>query len=167
MGGWTAKLQRRCFVVLVWGSLLAVGIGVRADSEEAVATPKVASKKPTAQRSSKTPQVQQRIEKSLLGRWQLEDSEDVLEFRSDGVFVGKTHAVEMTTRWEVTPEGKLAIEFGLPIARKPVPATTTPEPRAAAPTVTTKIVREVRFEKEMLILRDPVSGQTYRYRRLR
>ncbi len=109
---------------------------------------------------------QKKVQKAILGRWKLEDSEDELEFRPDGVFVGKSHAVEMTTKYEITPDGKLSLDFALPVARK-VPTPGTAGTPAAAPTPhTTKIVREVRFEGKVLVLRDPQTGQTFRYRRL-
>lgn len=156
----------RWFVFLLWGSLVAVGAGAVGAS---AITPTVQPGAKTIRtgEGAKTTALQRKIQKGLVGRWRLEDSEDELDFRRDGVFVGKTHAVEMTTRWEVTPDGQLAIEFGLPIARKAAPSTPGAAP-AATPTVpATKILREVRFKKGTLILRDPATGQTYRYRRLR
>jgi hypothetical protein len=67
---------------------------------------------------------QRKVLKALIGRWKIEDGEDELEFRPDGSFVGKSHTVEMTAKYEVTSEGKLVIDLGLPVPRKvtsPVP----------------------------------------------
>lgn len=111
---------------------------------------------------------QRKVLKALIGRWKIEDGEDELEFRPDGSFVGKSHTVEMTAKYEVTPEGKLVIDLGLPVPRKVVSPVPGNEGTAATPTPRTlRVVREVRFDGKKLVLQDPDSKQTFRYTRLR
>lgn len=140
--------------------------GGRADHGETQTNPNTAETRPTA-----TPRLnakQRQILKSLIGRWQLEDAEDELEFRPDGSFLGKSHSVEMTAKYQISPEGKLIIDLGLPVFRKAQPPSEGQIAPNATPTPRTlRVVREVRFEGNKLLLRDSESGQTFRYRRLR
>lgn len=158
--------------VMLVGAMLLAGLGV---TGVAVAEPTMARPKPTPNtaetRPTATPRLnakQRQILKSLIGRWQLEDAEDELEFRPDGAFLGKSHSVEMTAKYQISPEGKLIIDLGLPVFRKAQPPSEGQIAPNATPTPRTlRVVREVRFEGNKLLLRDSESGQTFRYRRLR
>ncbi len=132
-------------------------------SPPAVATAQATAAVPTPRLSAR----QRKIREALVGRWKLEDGEDELEFRPDGWFVGKSHSMEMTAKYEISADGKLIIDLGLPVPRKAQGAGTGQAESNATPTPRTlRVVREVRFKGNKLVLHDRDSGQSFRYRRL-
>lgn len=112
----------------------------------------------------------EKLRKRLAGRWQLVGQNDVLEFRQDGTFSGQSEHAQISGRYEITPSGELLIDLGLPLytGKPKTPATpSSGEGASATPArVTAKIRRQVRFEKDTLVLEDKESGDVFRYRRL-
>ncbi|MCX8072791.1 MAG: hypothetical protein N3C12_10120 [Candidatus Binatia bacterium] len=162
------RIPHRTAASLLALAILLVGGGVQsgfAESTPGVKPPKQERGGTPAQATPKLNAKQQRILKALVGRWKIEDGEDELEFRADGSFLGKSHAVEMTARYEVSRDGQLIIDLGLPVPRKA--QTPAAGEGGAKPTPQTlRVVREVRFEGKKLVLRDRETGQTFRYVRL-
>lgn len=112
----------------------------------------------------------EKLRKRLAGRWQLVGQNDVLEFRQDGTFSGQSEHAQISGRYEITPSGELLIDLGLPLytGKPKTPATpSSGEGASATPArVTAKIRRQVRFEKDTLVLEDKESGDVFRYRRV-
>lgn len=152
--------------------VIALGLWLAAvgQAESPGATPQAPSAKAGAVATG-TPRLnakQRKILERLVGKWKLEDAEDELEFRRDGSFLGKSHTVEMTAKYEVSPEGKLIIDLGLPAPpKRTTPGAGEVEGNATPTSRTLRVVREVSFEGKKLVLRDRESGQVFRYVRLR
>ncbi len=109
------------------------------------------------------------VQEKILGRWQMVGQGDVLEFSAEGTFRGVSEHAEMTGRYRITRQGELSIAWGLPLYR----GKRTPETKQAATPGATpqgkplvEFRRKVRFEQNELILEDPDTGDSFRYRRL-
>lgn len=105
------------------------------------------------------------VREKIVGRWQMVGQGDVIEFRADGTFSGSSEHAQLSGKYQITPEGDLSIAWGLPLKPYKKPAEKEGNGQATE-TGPFEIRRTVRFEQEELVLTDPATGDSFRYRRL-
>lgn len=165
-------------VALVWIAVSLPVTGVRprfafAEAKTQVRSAEEATQSPARPREKEaaSAKVAEKVRKRLVGRWELVGERDVLEFRSDGTFSGQSAHAQINGRYEITPFGELLIDLGLPLYTGKPKTGVTPgtgqEATATPARLTAKIRRQVRFEKDTLILKDQQTGDSFRYRRVR